>query len=245
MLEGIGQSIIYNKNASARLDELIVGLSRCQNVQTRAFHIALRARLSFLFCYTTTSYIDELYRQLLRRVVEAESAPGAHFLHFQPIYTQRCPVVPCRGLVNIFNTILPRFNTTRCTKWTQWIEMSIIYYNQYLIANHFDPQAMWQCGLFSISSFWLWEKLWSPYRKSKVKILWDFYVSWLWGTFHVCKVNFSFRISEIFLGSVHNLLFKLCKVPIWFNSIFFTPWSILSRSIPLSPNYSTPRNMVN
>ena len=38
-----GQSIIYNKNASTRLDELIVCLSGCQNVQTRAFHIALRA----------------------------------------------------------------------------------------------------------------------------------------------------------------------------------------------------------
>lgn len=43
MEEGIGQSIIYNKNASTRLDELIVCLSGCQNVQTRAFHIAFYA----------------------------------------------------------------------------------------------------------------------------------------------------------------------------------------------------------
>lgn len=43
MEEGIGQSIIYNKNASTRLDELIVCLSGCQNVRTRAFHIAFYA----------------------------------------------------------------------------------------------------------------------------------------------------------------------------------------------------------
>lgn len=43
MEESIGQSIIYNKNASTRLDELIVCLSGCQNVRTRAFHIAFHA----------------------------------------------------------------------------------------------------------------------------------------------------------------------------------------------------------
>lgn len=37
MEKGIGQSIIYYKNASARLDELIVCLSGCQNVRTCAF----------------------------------------------------------------------------------------------------------------------------------------------------------------------------------------------------------------
>lgn len=43
MEESIGQSIIYNKNASTRLDELIVCLSGCQNVRTRAFHIVFHA----------------------------------------------------------------------------------------------------------------------------------------------------------------------------------------------------------